>query len=101
MGFLSKITKPIRKVVKGVSHGVSKVFKGAGKAVGSLFGVKGYSSAVQEDSTPAPEIDLIDPKMDDTTEEESKKGSIMRGKKRGKKGLKINTPSANTGRNIV
>lgn len=87
MGIFSKVKKAVKKVVR--------------VATGGLIG--GHSSFSQ--STPvvtAPELGFVDADTTSTTESESEKQQLTKGKKRGKKSLKIDlTGAGGTGRNIV
>lgn len=89
MGFFSKITKPFKKVIKVVT--------------GGLFG--GHSTVGQsttEAPVPAPELGFVSADTQNTTEAESEKQQLIKGKKRGKKSLKVDmTGAGGTGRNIV
>ena len=89
MGFFSKITKPFKKVIK--------------VATGGLIG--GHSNVVQsttEATVPAPELGFVNADTSNTTEAESEKQQLTKGKKRGKKSLKVDmTGARGTGRNIV
>lgn len=89
MGFFSKITKPFKKVIK--------------VATGGLIG--GHSNSGQsttEAPVPAPELGFVDADTSNTTEAESEKQQLTKGKKRGKKSLKVDmTGAGGTGRNIV
>lgn len=89
MGFFSKITKPFKKVIK--------------VATGGLIG--GHSNSGQstiEAPVPAPELGFVNADTTNTTESESEKQQLTKGKKRGKKSLKVNmTGASGTGRNIV
>ena len=89
MGFFSKITKPFKKVIK--------------VATGGLIG--GHSNSGQsttEAPVPAPELGFVNADTTNTTESESEKQQLTKGKKRGKKSLKVNmTGAGGTGRNIV
>ena len=89
MGLFSKITKAFKKVVK--------------VATGGLIG--GHSNSGQsttEETVPAPELGFVDADTSNTTESESEKQQLVKGKKRGKKSLKVNmTGASGTGRNIV
>lgn len=87
MGFFSKITKPFKKVIK--------------VATGGLIG--GHSNSGQATTeAPAPELGFVDADTTNTTESESEKQQLTKGKKRGKRSLKVNMNSAGgTGRNIV
>lgn len=89
MGFFSKITKPFKKVLK--------------VATGGLIG--GHSSSghsAPEETAPAPELGFVNADTTTTTKAESEKQQLTKGKKRGKKSLKVNISGAGgTGRNIV
>lgn len=89
MGFFSKITKPFKKVIK--------------VATGGLIG--GHSNSGQsttEAPVPAPELGFVNADTSNTTEAESEKQQLTKGKKRGKKSLKVDmTGARGTGRNIV
>lgn len=89
MGFFSKITKAFKKVVK--------------VATGGLIG--GHSNSGQsttEAPVPAPELGFVNADTTSTTESESEKQQLTKGKKRGKKSLKVDmTGAGGTGRNIV
>lgn len=89
MGFFSKITKAFKKVIK--------------VATGGLIG--GHSNSGQsttEAPVPAPELGFVDADTTSTTEAESEKQQLTKGKKRGKKSLKVDISGAGgTGRNIV
>lgn len=87
MGFFSKITKPFKKVIKF--------------ATGGLIGGSGNSDTAHIEA-PAPELGFVDADTNSTTEAESEKQQLTKGKKRGKKSLKVNmTGAGGTGRNIV
>lgn len=86
MGLFSKISK-----------GFKKVFK---VATGGLIG--GHPNSGQ--STPealAPELGFVDADTQNTTEAESEKQQLTKGKKRGKKSLKVNMTGTYSGRNII
>lgn len=88
MGFFSKITKPFKKVIK--------------VATGGLIG--GHSNSGQsttEAPVPAPELGFVNADTHNTTEAESEKQQLTKGKKRGKKSLKVNMIGPSSGRNIV
>lgn len=87
MGLFSKISKAFKKVVKD--------------ATGGLIG--GHSNSGQSTTeAPAPELGFVDADTTNTTESESEKQQLTKGKKRGKKSLKVNISGAGgTGRNIV
>lgn len=88
MGIFKKITKAFKKVVK--------------VATGGLIG--GHSNSGQsttEAPVPAPELGFVNADTTNTTESESEKQQLTKGKKRGKKSLKINMIGPSSGRNIV
>lgn len=87
MGLFSKIHKAFKKVVKF--------------ATGGLIG--GHSNSGQSATeAPAPELGFVNADTTNTTEAESEKQQLTKGKKRGKKSLKIDMAGARgTGRNIV
>lgn len=80
----------------------SKVFKKAVKfATGGLIDHT-RSSTANTVPAPAPEIGFVDAEPNTTTESESEKQQLTKGKKRGKKSLKVDlTGAGGTGRNIV
>lgn len=83
---------------------ISKAFKKVVKvSTGGLIG--GHSNSgqtAQEDAVPAPELGRVDADTSNTTEQESEKQQLTKGKKRGKKSLKVNmTGASGAGRNIV
>ena len=82
---------------------ISKAFKKVVKvSTGGLIGGNSGQQA-QEDVVPAPELGTVDnADITGTTEQESEKQQLAKGKKRGKKSLKVNlTGASGTGRNIV
>lgn len=89
MGLFSKISKPFKKVVEF--------------STGGLIG--GHSNSGQsttEAPVPAPELGFVTADTTNTTESESEKQQLTKGKKRGKKSLKVDmTGAGGTGRNIV
>lgn len=88
MGLFSKISKAFKKVVKF--------------STGGLIG--GHSNYATEAPVPvpAPELGFVNADTQNTTESESEKQQLTKGKKRGKKSLKIDmTGAGGTGRNIV
>lgn len=88
MGIFSKISKAFKKVVK--------------VATGGLIG--GHSNSGQsttEAPVPAPELGFVNADTTNTTEAESEKQQLTKGKKRGKKSLKVNMIGPSSGRNIV
>lgn len=83
MGFLSKAFK---KVVKFATGGL----------------IAANTSSTTENIAPAPELGVVDADTTNTTESESEKQQLTKGKKRGKKSLKVDlTGAGGTGRNIV
>lgn len=87
MGLFSKISKAFKKVVKF--------------STGGLIG--GHSNSGQATTeAPAPELGFVNADTTNTTEAESEKQQLTKGKKRGKKSLKVDmTGAGGTGRNIV
>ena len=87
MGLFSKISKAFKKVVKF--------------STGGLIG--GHSNFGQSTTeAPAPELGFVNADTTNTTESESEKQQLTKGKKRGKKSLKVDmTGAGGTGRNIV
>ena len=89
MGIFKKISRAFKKVVK--------------VATGGLIG--GHSNSGQsttEAPVPAPELGFVNADTQHTTESESEKQQLTKGKKRGKKSLKVDISGAGvTGRNIV
>lgn len=88
MGFFSKIIKPFKKVIKVVTGGL----------------IGGHRNSVQatEAPVPAPELGFVNADTPNTTESETEKQQLTKGKKRGKKSLKVNmTGASGAGRNIV
>ena len=87
MGLFSKISKAFKKVVKF--------------STGGLIG--GHSNFGQSTTeAPAPELGFVTADTTNTTESESEKQQLTKGKKRGKKALKVDmTGAGGTGRNIV
>lgn len=87
MGLFKKIGKTFKKTVKFFT--------------GGLIGGNSNSSQVTAE-VPAPELGFVDADTSNTTEAESEKQQLTKGKKRGKKSLKVNMIGASgTGRNIV
>lgn len=81
---------------------ISKAFKKVVKfSTGGLIGgSSNFGGATTE--APAPELGFVDADTTNTTEAESEKQQLTKGKKRGKKSLKVNmTGAGSTGRNIV
>lgn len=89
MGIFKKISKAFKKIVK-VSTG------------GLIGGHSNSGQSTTEAPVPAPELGFVNADTANTTESESEKQQLIKGKKRGKKSLKINMIGAGgTGRNIV
>ena len=87
MGLFKKIGKAFNKVIN--------------VATGGLIGGH-YNSGQATTEETAPELGFVDADTTNTTEAESKKQQLTKGKKRGKKSLKVNlTGAGGTGRNIV
>lgn len=71
------------------------------KAFKKVLRLKG-DSVQSTPGAPAPELGFVDADTTNTTEAESEKQQLTKGKKRGKKSLKVNmTGASGTGRNIV
>lgn len=88
MGLFSKISKAFKKVVKF--------------STGGLIG--GHSNSGQsttEAPVSAPELGFVNADTTNTTEAESEKQQLIKGKKRGKKSLKVDMTGTSSGRNIV
>lgn len=86
MGLFSKINKAFKKVVKF--------------STGGLIG--GHSNSGQATpEAPAPELGFVNADTTNTTEAESEKQQLTKGKKRGKKSLKVDMTGTSSGRNIV
>lgn len=86
MGIFKKISKAFKKVVK--------------VSTGGLIG--GHSNSGQSTTeAPAPELGFVNADTTNTTESESEKQQLTKGKKRGKKSLKVNMIGPSSGRNIV
>lgn len=89
MGFFSKITKPFKKVIKVATGGL-------------IGGHSNFGQSTTEAPVPAPELGFVNADTQNTTESESEKQQLTKGKKRGKKSLKVDlTGAGGTGRNIV
>lgn len=83
---MGSITKAFKKVVH--------------VATGGLIGGNSGQSTTEE-TVPAPELGFVDADTTNTTEAESEKQQLIKGKKRGKKSLKVNMTGTSSGRNIV
>lgn len=82
---------------------IKKAFKKVIRvSTGGLVGGNSGQQA-QEDVVPAPELGTVDnADITGITEQESEKQQLTKGKKRGKKSLKVNmTGASGAGRNIV
>lgn len=83
---------------------ISKAFKKVVKvATGGLIGGNSNSGqSTTEEAIPAPELGFVNADTTNTTEAESEKQQLTKGKKRGKKSLKVNmTGVGGAGRNVV
>lgn len=87
MGIFKKISKAFKKVVK--------------VATGGLIGGRSNSGQATTEAPPAPELGFVNADTTNTTESESEKQQLTKGKKRGKKSLKVNMIGPSSGRNIV
>lgn len=88
MGLFSKISKAFKKVVKVATGGL-------------IGGHSNYGQSTTEETVPAPELGFVNADTQHTTESESEKQQLTKGKKRGKKSLKVNMIGPSSGRNIV
>lgn len=88
MGFFSKITKPFKRVLNVATGGL-------------IGGHSNFGQSTTEAPVPAPELGFVDADTDSTTEAESEKQQLTKGKKRGKKSLKVGMTGASSGRNII
>lgn len=89
MGLFSKISKAFKKVIKVTTGGL-------------IGGHHNFDQSAAEASVPAPELGFVNADTQNTTEAESEKQQLIKGKKRGKKSLKVDLSGAGgTGRNIV
>lgn len=87
MGLFSKISKAFKKVIK--------------VATGGLIGGHSNSTTEAPAPVPAPELGFVNADTTNTTEAESEKQQLTKGKKRGKKSLKVDMTGTSSGRNIV
>lgn len=85
---MGSISKAFKKVVK-VSTG------------GLIGGTSNSGQSTTEEAVPAPELGRVDADTSNTTESESEKQQLTKGKKRGKKSLKVNMTGTSSGRNII
>lgn len=84
MGIFSKISKAFKKIVKV-----------------SIGGHSNFGQSTAEAPVPAPELGFVNADTNNTTEAESEKQQLTKGKKRGKKSLKVDMTGTSSGRNIV
>lgn len=86
MGIFKKISGAFKKIVN--------------VSTGGLIG--GHSNSDQSTTeAPAPELGFVNEDTHNTTEAESEKQQLTKGKKRGKKSLKVDMTGPSRGRNIV
>ena len=85
---MGSISKAFKKVVK-VSTG------------GLIGGHSNFGQSTTEETVPAPELGFVKADTTNTTESESEKQQLTKGKKRGKKSLKVNMTGTSSGRNII
>lgn len=88
MGIFKKISKAFKKVVKVATGGL-------------IGGHSNFGQSTTEAPVPAPELGVVNADTQHTTESESEKQQLTKGKKRGKKSLKVNMIGPSSGRNIV
>lgn len=89
MGLFGKVKKAFKKVVKVTTGGL-------------IGGHSNSGQSTTEETVPAPELGFVNADTNNTTESESEKQQLTKGKKRGKKSLKVDmTGAGGTGRNIV
>lgn len=88
MGLFSKISKAFKKVVKVATGGL-------------IGGHRNSGQSTTEAPVPAPELGFVNADTHNTTEAESEKQQLTKGKKRGKKSLKVNMIGPSSGRNII
>lgn len=81
---------------------IKKAFKKVVKvSTGGLVGGSDNSDQQAQETVPAPELGFVNADTSNTTESESEKQQLTKGKKRGKKSLKVNMTGTSSGRNIV
>lgn len=86
MGVIKKAVKKVVRIATG----------------GLIGGHRNSGQSAAEAPVPAPELGFVNTDTQHTTEAESEKQQLTKGKKRGKKSLKVNlTGASGTGRNIV
>lgn len=86
MGLFKSIKNAFKKVVK--------------VSTGGLIGGNSNSGQSTTEAS-APELGFVDADTTNTTESESEKQQLTKGKKRGKKSLKVDMTGTSSGRNIV
>lgn len=85
MGFFKKAFKKVIKVATG----------------GLIGGNRHSGQSATEAPVPAPELGFVNADTSNTTEAETEKQQLTKGKKRGKKSLKVDLTGNSSGRNIV
>lgn len=89
MGLFKSIKNAVKKTIKVATGGL-------------VGGHSNFGQSAAEAPVPAPELGFVNADTSNTTEAESEKQQLTKGKKRGKKSLKINMAGASgAGRNIV
>ena len=88
MGLFSKIGKAFKKAIKFSTGGL-------------IGGHRNSGQSTAEEIVPAPELGVVTTDTTSTTNTESEKQQLTKGKKRGKKSLKVNMIGSSSGRNIV
>lgn len=84
---------------KSIKNAIKKTIK---FSTGGLVGGNSNYGQATENTVPAPELGFVDTDISNKTESESEKQQLFKGKKRGKKSLKVNMAgSGGAGRNIV
>ena len=87
----------------GLFKSIKNAFKKTIKfTTGGLVGGTGNFGQAAEEAAPAPELGFVEADTSNTTESESEKQQLTKGKKKGKKSLKVGmTGAGGAGRNIV
>lgn len=88
MGIFKKISKAFKKVIKFTTGGL-------------IGGHSNSGQSTTEAPVPAPELGFVNADTNNTTEAESEKQQLTKGKKRGKKSLKVDMTGTSSGRNII
>lgn len=86
MGLFKKISNAFKNIIKVTTGGL-------------IGGHDNSGQSVTEEA--APELGVVDEDTTNTTESESEKQQLIKGKKRGKKSLKVNMIGPSSGSNIV